>query len=970
MHARQLSAGRSRAVSGGQWRRRTTPAVAAALVASVVALSAAAPAAADTQGPIDFESYSIGSVDGQDGWAKTGPFDVAIADNSTFPDAPASFGDQSLRMSDAVTSGSFGNQAFSKPTVDAAGEPTADTGGFPTGTLRSRFSTSFDFASVTPDAEQPGLHTSISPDRGDGARMSYVRIEDSPTGWNLFFVDYEDVAPLGSDGDLDDGCGAGDSFSETEIASDLSRTPHNLEIVMELVNGPLNDIVQVFLDGELVHEGTSWEDYYRFCSESGGGEGGPRADQSRIVRNVLFRQAGTAHPANAGAGFLIDGFLVSTVDPSLNLTSICTYSGGPYDGQHLWRVTSTYLADTDYTSFSPFNAAGVARVATTGKTWFLGVQDTTKITYTTNSGTQTVTKAANGSVCSPLSATITTPPDGASYSKDQIVAADFACGGNELVSCVGTVADGASIDTASVGQESFEVTATSWDGSTATATSEYTVYPPPTGNGCNNTTGILGATIGWYPANPSGMSGLKVACTFNNQPGTSQVVPSLTVHDHNRAQYHNGAASGATTVQLSTASNGIAGLPVSPATLNRVVTGPGIAPRTFATSLTAGGLLTLNRPTTGAVPAGSSLKIENGSARSVTDATGGAPTELSSATANFTGADVGLSVSGTGIPEDTTIQSISSSTQVVLDTPISLAGPTVTIGETMLTSTTRQITGASITSAVRITSVATGFAPTDRGLRVTGTCLNGAAPDYTVPAAVYILTNGPSNADTTGGLAAGQTECNLTIGEASATAPLNGEVVAQQGIQVDLNPASVPGFGACSEQQPEGFVIPAKWYNPGSFTGAGLTNAQPADTKAIGQLYFDTSTAKYSAFVVERKALTADDPIGVVHYDIVFPYAPLSLAMCPGTATGPGLGTSLTVMAATASQAALPLGTGRPGTAQVRSTLPSATGGYTSTAYVRSDTPGVTFTPASAFLRLCVYPDGKPNAVDFYCGNG
>ena len=169
--------------------------------------------------------------------------------------------------------------------------------------------------------------------------------------------------------------------------------------------------------------------------------------------------------------------------------------------------------------------------------------------------------------------------------KDQVVPADFACAGSELVSCIGTVPDGDAIDTNTVGADTFEVTATAWDGSTTTAANDYSVFPAPTGNGCNNTTGILGATISWYPANPSGMSSLKVACNFNNQPGTSQVVPSLTVHDHNRAQYHNGAArgvvtsvaatSGATTIQLATGSNGIAGLPVSPTAMNRVVTGPG-----------------------------------------------------------------------------------------------------------------------------------------------------------------------------------------------------------------------------------------------------------------------------------------------------------------------------------------------------------------------------------------------------------
>ena len=175
------------------------------------------------------------------------------------------------------------------------------------------------------------------------------------------------------------------------------------------------------------------------------------------------------------------------------------------------------------------------------------------------------------------------------------------------------------------------------------------------------------------------------------------------------------------------------------------------------------------------------------------------------------------------IPENTTIQSVNSATQVVLDNPIALAGQIVTIGETLLTTTARQVTGASIVSAVRISSNVAGFAGTDRSLKVTGTCLNGAAPDYTVPADVYIVSvASPVNADTTGGLAAGQTECNLTIGDPNATAPQNGDVVAQQGIQVDLNPTSVPGFGACSQQQPEGFVTIAKWYNPGSFAGAGL----------------------------------------------------------------------------------------------------------------------------------------------------
>ncbi len=303
-------------------------------------------AGAEVLSPINFESYATGTVNGQDGWVSTGsaaapacgnvsPYDEAIVNNSSYPSAPASFGTKSFRVSDAVTSGCFGDQTFSKSVVNAAGEATADTGGFPTGTLQNSFSASFDFASVTPGTYQPGLHMSVSPDRGDGARMSYVRIEDSPTGWNLFFDDYRDFAPYGSGGNLDNGCGpGGDNFIETQIATGLSRTAHTLTFVMNLLPGAGNDVVNVLLDGSVIHTGTSWEDYYRFCGESGGGNvgqpsgagwcplslscGGPNAgtlpNESRIVRNVEFRESGTADPGNLGNGFLIDNVNLATGD--------------------------------------------------------------------------------------------------------------------------------------------------------------------------------------------------------------------------------------------------------------------------------------------------------------------------------------------------------------------------------------------------------------------------------------------------------------------------------------------------------------------------------------------------------------------------------------------------------------------------------------------------------------------------------
>ncbi|GAA2130304.1 PxKF domain-containing protein [Nocardioides bigeumensis] len=80
----------------------------------------------------------------------------------------------------------------------------------------------------------------------------------------------------------------------------------------------------------------------------------------------------------------------------------------------------------------------------------------------------------------PPTATITSPADGASYVLGSSVAADYACadgglGSSGLASCVGTVADGAAVDTTTVGSHEFVVTATDNSGQTGGATSTYDV---------------------------------------------------------------------------------------------------------------------------------------------------------------------------------------------------------------------------------------------------------------------------------------------------------------------------------------------------------------------------------------------------------------------------------------------------------------------------------------------------------------
>lgn len=249
---------------------------------------------------VNFESptYTTGVIDGQDGWVSMGAaghgcavYDQAVVANTY---GYASFGAQSFRVSDAVTSGCFSDQAFAKPLTNAVGEADSTDGVFSRGTLQRHFEMQFDIASTVPTAQQAGLHVSVSPDRGDGSRMSYLRFEDGANGIDVFFDDVQGTTDPAN-------------FVETQVATGLDRTvPHTVKLTLDAVDGPSNDVVKVWVDGALVHTGTSWENYYRYDSESA-------AEQSpRIVRTVLFRSAGAAVPADAGNGFLFDNLSLSS----------------------------------------------------------------------------------------------------------------------------------------------------------------------------------------------------------------------------------------------------------------------------------------------------------------------------------------------------------------------------------------------------------------------------------------------------------------------------------------------------------------------------------------------------------------------------------------------------------------------------------------------------------------------------------
>ena len=283
--------GTARSLSGGTLKRAL---LLTSLIVGLAAVSAmfAAVAKADSVGPITFEpsqGYVLGGIAGQQGWMKSGLFDVNVASVALFPAAAGyHFGAQALQLSDAFTSGSFGDQAFSPGLLSPAGESPA----------KQHFTASFRIG-TTQALLQPGAHFSVSPDNGTGGRMSYLRFVDQFDGVHVYFDDVQQSGPC-----VPAGCA---NFVETDIAT-LSRSrAHSIRFSIDFKTGPGNDVVKIYIDKKKKITGTTWEDYFRYDPEAAGS-----GNQVPTVSRVLFRESGSPTAANLGNGFLVDGLTLAS----------------------------------------------------------------------------------------------------------------------------------------------------------------------------------------------------------------------------------------------------------------------------------------------------------------------------------------------------------------------------------------------------------------------------------------------------------------------------------------------------------------------------------------------------------------------------------------------------------------------------------------------------------------------------------
>jgi hypothetical protein len=478
-----------------------------------------------------------------------------------------------------------------------------------------------------------------------------------------------------------------------------------------------------------------------------------------------------------------------------------------------------------------------------------------------------------------------------------------------------------------------------------------------------NTTGC---DFGMFPTAPGGQSGARFSCNFT--AGNTRAVQLY--HDFPTAIWHNGAAKtvSASTTNGSKTITAANGRFSNLADVNRTVSGPGIQPYTFITSVTNATTAVLSRNVL-ATGTGVSVKVENSNARSVND--GQTTTtnlanqnrnQVISAMANFNANDVGKSISGTNIPVGATITAVVNAFKVTMSadaTATQVGGAVITIGASQIVTSTREINDgvvansatATSTQKKTITSASAKFGPSDIGLPVTGTC---------IPAGSWIVSTNAFlgqivlNQETTGCVTPFSAR-RIVIGDPTVTAPANGNGMATLSSALILNPTLVVGTPACSTNTVYGTSLSGSWYNPGSY----LTAVRPA-AATIGQIAFRTAVVNFAGYVIQVNANTAGDPQTAAHFDISFPSLPTGLAACPNTGTS----SSVSFSGSTDSSSNVATGVGRPST-PLRGLGRPASAEVTSKAYYTAGVNGNS--PAQQFEGTCAVK--QVATFGFPCGN-
>jgi len=385
--------------------------------------------------------------------------------------------------------------------------------------------------------------------------------------------------------------------------------------------------------------------------------------------------------------------------------------------------------------------------------------------------------------------------------------------------------------------------------------------------------------------------------------------------------------------------------------VGRVVSGTGVTVGTKVTSFISAKLVGTSVATPVAAttltmaPLVLTFQVDNTVARTTQDGViANTTTTLTSATMHFINSaspvgDVGNTISGQCIPLGTTITAVGSATSVTISNPATcdqLVGDSANKKEISV----NLPDGA--TSSARIVNDATGvagkfhsptanFQATDIGQQITK-----GAVKYLITAVTA------TDATTTPVAPAFAVAAPITVGTATVTAPVNGDLVAQQATSLQLLTSLVGGSPPCGTRL-TGTTIDGAWYNPGGFLTSGILGATTGPPVQVAEIVFPTSVTSFAAFLTPRPAGSPFvDESGhaetqtAAHYDITYPFEPLGIAVCPATTVS----SDWTFVGTTLGTQKLPTGTGMPSSSIARGIQAAPTALAPQTAYIASGPGG------------------------------
>ena len=119
-------------------------------------------------------------------------------------------------------------------------------------------------------------------------------------------------------------CPAGCAVFRAVDVATIDRThAHSIKFSIDFVPGSGNDVVKLYVDGDLKITGTSWENYYRFDPEQAGG-----GNVVPVTSTLIFRAGGANDLGSIGDGYLFDEVAMASSNVAATTTLGNTSVGG------------------------------------------------------------------------------------------------------------------------------------------------------------------------------------------------------------------------------------------------------------------------------------------------------------------------------------------------------------------------------------------------------------------------------------------------------------------------------------------------------------------------------------------------------------------------------------------------------------------------------------------------------------------